>query len=115
MTVQNDNVRYFYKPMMCGDKWDYVSSDDSNEILDLFDRYCINLNWDEKPTIKVNSPNIYFNITHFAQFENIIFDGSNMFGRFQNGEDTYHDMREYPNKLCSIDTHPGTSNDLFTL
>ena len=37
---------------------------------------------DDRPVVYVNANNYYFNITHSATFEDIIFDGINAFANF---------------------------------
>jgi len=53
----------------------------------------------EKVTIHLNSGIHYFNITNYASFENIIFDGINGLAVMNNGE---NEAVYTPKKVCEL-------------
>jgi hypothetical protein len=48
-----------------------------------FETACVSLNAteDQRPVIHVNSPAFYFNITKYAVFQDLVFDGINAFAQ----------------------------------
>ena len=73
---KKDNVKYYIRPLECKLAKDYfLDMSRFNSPLDAFYENCIDLEaGDAKPQIRVHG-RAAFNITNFAQFENIEFTG----------------------------------------
>ncbi len=71
---KNDNNKIYVKALTCEIAEELLLTD--------YTSYCVDLSTDDsgsKPTLYINSPRYYFNITSFAYFENIKFSGINAF------------------------------------
>ena len=71
----HDNVKYFVRPMECKLRYTTFKSMNLYGTDGLFWDNCVDLEIHEKPQIRLHGAVSYFNITNFAQFENIRFTG----------------------------------------
>lgn len=79
----HDNVKFYVRPLECKlakDKFRDMSTFGNR---DIFFENCVDLEVDPKPQVRVHGRAL-FNITNFAQFENIEFTGVDNMARFDN-------------------------------
>ena len=75
-----DTMRLYFRPMFCEYKTSFFNPIQKYGDEDIFNQMCVNFTaGDSKPEIRVANTYTYFNITNFAQFENITFTGEDLF------------------------------------
>ena len=110
---KHDNVKFYVRPLEC--KLDQTIFKDRKEIGsdDLFYENCVDFErGDAKPKIRVHGQAL-FNITNFAQFENIEFTGEDnlvTFDAYANSTASLDKIQELldvtPAKMCEFYTEP---------
>jgi hypothetical protein len=86
---KNDNNKIYVKALTCEIAANLSLTSYSTLCVDLSTKYS-----GSKPTLFINSPRYYFNITSFAYFENIKFSGVNAFASLSTNPYAY--FRYFP-------------------
>ena len=104
----SDNVKFYVRPLECRLKETLFRDIQFWGPEEIFDENCVDFEkGDEKPQIRVHG-NALFNITNFAQFENIQFtavDNLAVINDTSSNKEVYEDMiQRAPFKLCDFET-----------
>ena len=101
---KHDNIKYYVRPLECKLKETYFKKLESFGSEEIFWENCVDLDVDSKPQIRVHGRSA-FNITNFAQFENIEFTGEDNFLKIDEDEEYLQDVIDAaPFKFCEYQT-----------
>lgn len=100
---QYDHIKVYVKALDCAERYGYFTNLGKFGSTNAFYSECSNLGYgDVKPSVYVQSPHAFLNVTNFAQFENLHFTGVDQLAV---QEDTCFPSL-YPSAKCEFATEP---------
>ena len=100
--LMHDNLEFYVQPLDCEHWSEFSASHDSS----LFSDWCVD--WEvghQKPQIRLHNTVSYFNITNFAQFENVQFTAEDSLAMIEDKADS-PDFAHSPMVKCVFEEEP---------